>query len=54
VVDGTGSGSCPGADFGISCVEPSSSATRVKLISMVNLWDNKPGVAAVPIASQTK
>jgi hypothetical protein len=28
-VDGTGSGSCPVADFGISGVEPSGSATRV-------------------------
>jgi hypothetical protein len=27
-VDGTGSGSCPMADFGISGVEPSGSATR--------------------------
>jgi hypothetical protein len=27
-VDGTGSGSCPVADFGISGVEPSGSATR--------------------------
>jgi hypothetical protein len=27
-VDGTGSGSCPMADYGISCVEPSGSATR--------------------------
>jgi hypothetical protein len=28
-VDGTGSGSCPVAGFGISGVEPSGSATRV-------------------------
>jgi hypothetical protein len=28
-VDGTGSGSCPVADSGISGVEPSGSATRV-------------------------
>jgi hypothetical protein len=28
-VDGTGSGSCPMAGFGISGVEPSGSATRV-------------------------
>jgi hypothetical protein len=28
-VDGTGSGSCPVAGFGISCVEPSGSATRL-------------------------
>jgi hypothetical protein len=28
-VDGTASGSCPVAGFGISGVEPSSSATRV-------------------------
>jgi hypothetical protein len=27
-VDGTGSGSCPVADFGISGVEPSGCATR--------------------------
>jgi hypothetical protein len=27
-VDGTGSGSCPVADFSISGVEPSGSATR--------------------------
>jgi len=27
--DGTGSGSCPMAGFGISSVEPSGSATRV-------------------------
>jgi hypothetical protein len=27
-VDGTGSGSCPMAGFGISSVEPSSSATE--------------------------
>jgi hypothetical protein len=27
-VDGTGSGSCPVADFGISGVEPSGSANR--------------------------
>jgi hypothetical protein len=27
-VDGTGSGSCPMADFGIGGVEPSGSATR--------------------------
>jgi hypothetical protein len=28
-VDGTGSGSCPVADSGVSGVEPSGSATRV-------------------------
>jgi len=28
-MDGTGSGSCPVAGFGISGVEPSGSATRV-------------------------
>jgi hypothetical protein len=28
-VDGTGSGSCPVAGFGVSGVEPSVSATRV-------------------------
>jgi hypothetical protein len=27
-VDGTGSGSCPVAGVGISCVEPSGSSTR--------------------------
>jgi len=30
-VDGTGSGSCPMAGFGISGVEPSGSATRERL-----------------------
>jgi hypothetical protein len=33
-VDGTGSGSCPVVDFGISGVEPSNSATRELIIKM--------------------
>jgi hypothetical protein len=35
-VDGTGSGSCPVAGFGISGVEPSGSATTV-LVSKMDL-----------------
>jgi hypothetical protein len=35
-VDGTGSGSCPMAGFGISSVEPSGSATTV-LVSKMDL-----------------
>jgi hypothetical protein len=35
-VDGTGSGSCPVAGFGISSVEPSGSATTV-LVSKMDL-----------------
>jgi hypothetical protein len=35
-VDGTGSGSCPMAGFGISGVQPSGSATTV-LVSKVDL-----------------
>ena len=31
-MDETGSGSCPVAGFGISCVEPSGSATRELII----------------------
>jgi hypothetical protein len=31
-VDGTGSGPCPVAGFGISGVEPSGSATRVRYV----------------------
>jgi hypothetical protein len=36
-VDGTGSGSCPVAGFGISSVEPSGSATRELVISKIDL-----------------
>jgi hypothetical protein len=36
-VDGTGSGSCPVAGFGISGVEPSDSAIRELLISKMDL-----------------
>jgi hypothetical protein len=37
-VDGTGSGSCPVAGFGISGVEPSGSATRELVIILVNFF----------------
>jgi hypothetical protein len=36
-VDGTGSGSCPVAGFGISGVEPSGPATRLVMISSSNV-----------------
>jgi hypothetical protein len=40
-LDGTGSGSCPWAGFGISRVEPFRSATRYVLISLMNTSRNK-------------
>jgi hypothetical protein len=39
-VDGTGSGSCPMAGFGISGVEPSGSATR-ELITLELIYRHR-------------
>jgi hypothetical protein len=44
-VDGTGSGSCPVAGCGVSCIEASVSATRVSYVILrMSLQQNQYGL----------